>query len=128
MYLPALYYSYVFTNTVQAKVTEVIGNNNADDNTCIIRNQNSKLECSFTGVPTPTTLWHKGPKKTRVPIPGSNEKYVVTSQANKLVLTIRDVTDGDDDMYTCVATNTMNGMPVMDEQTIETKICSKHVK
>jgi len=51
----------------------------------------------------------------------------VTLQVNKLVQTIHNVTDGDDDMYTCVATNTMNGTLVMDNKTIETKICGKRI-
>ena len=85
------------------------------------------MECSFVGVPTPTVLWYKGTGDDSVAIPQSNENYTVTLQTNKYVLTIHDVTDGDNDMYTCVATNTINGMSVMDNKAIGTKICSKQI-
>ena len=74
-------------------------------NNCLIRNENTNLTCTVTGVPTPTVEWFRSINDKRVPIRPS-DKFTVMGD----ILIINMVTEDDADRYGCVGTNIVDGI------------------
>ena len=116
----------MFTDTVPATVTSLTGTGTGKK--CITRDQNSELTCTFGGVPTASPLWYKGTGNNKNPITRNDLDYVITRPSDTVtVLTIQDVTDGDNGKYGCEASNTVNGSAVTARKEIDFIICSKQI-
>ena len=117
----------IFINTVPAAVSSLTGI--GSDSTCIVSGEDSRLRCTYGGVPNPIPLWYKitgGDGTVRTDIPASDAKYVVTSISDtETELTIRNVASEDDVIYGCEATNTVNGTAMVGKMELDIDICSK---
>ena len=114
-----------FTDTEPAAVTSLTGTGTGER--CIVLGIDSMLTCTYTGIPTVTSLWYKGTGDDRVNIPLSNAEYVVdeTSSPQTTILTIRNVTSEDAGIYGCEATNSVNDSISTSSIEIEFVICSR---
>ena len=115
----------VFSDTEPAAVTSLTGTGTGER--CIVLGLDSILTCTYTGVPTVTTLWYKGTGDDRVNIPTSDIEYVVThtSATQTTQLTIRNVASDDAGIYGCEATNSVNGTTLSHSLEVDFVICSK---
>ena len=99
------------------------------DSTCVVSGEDSMLICTYDGLPNPVPLWYKGLKESRVDIPASDAKYVVTHISDtETELTIHNVASEDADTYGCEVTNTVNGSVMMNRMELDVVICSKQFK
>ena len=84
------------------------------------------LRCTYGGVPIPISLWYKGLGESRVDIPASDAKYVVTHTSDTVSeLTIHNVTSEDAGTYGCEVIITVNGSVMMNRMELDVVICSK---
>ena len=113
----------VFTDTEPAAVTSLTGTGTGGY--CITLGIDSRLTCTYTGVPTATPLWYKGPGDNRVNIPFSDIDYVVQTATQTTELIIRNVVSEDAGIYGCEATNSVSGTTSSSTLEIEFVICSK---
>ena len=120
-----MYNVFTDTESAAAVVTNLTGTGTSGK--CIVLGTDSILTCTYSGVPTPTTLWYRGTGDDRVNILVSDAEYVValTSVTQTTELTIRNVASEDAGIYGCEATNSVNEFTSTNGLEIETVICSK---
>ena len=113
----------VFTDTEPAAVTSLTGSGTGGR--CITLGIDSRLTCTYTGVPTATPLWYKFAGDDRANIPFSDIDYVVQTATQTTELIIRNVVSEDAGIYGCEATNFVNGTTSSHSVEMEFVICSK---
>ena len=120
-----MYNVFTDTESAAAAVTNLTGTGTSGK--CIVLGMDSTLTCTYSGVPTPTTLWYRGTGDDRVNILVSDAEYVVahTSVTQTTELTIRNVASEDAGIYGCEATNSVNEFTSTNGLEIESVICSK---
>ena len=113
----------VFADTEPAAVTSLTGTGTGRK--CIVLGEDSTLTCTYSGVPTAISSWHRvtGGAKGNALI--SDVKYVVTPGIGTTELLIRDVASEDAGTYSCVATNSVNGTTSSNGIDRDFIICSK---
>ena len=108
-------YHVILTEPVMVSDVTGVGNN------CLIRNENTNLTCTVTGVPTPTIEWFKSSNDDdRVTI-RSDDKFTVMGN----ILIINTVTDDDANRYGCTATNIVNGTERIDTAADIFSVCGE---
>ena len=113
----------VFTDTEPAAVTSLIGTGTGGK--CIVLGMDSTLTCTYTGVPTAVSSWHRVTGDDRGNPLISDVKYVVTPGTGTTELLIRNVASDDAGTYSCVATNSVNRTTSSNVLDIDFMICSK---
>ena len=83
------------------------------------------MTCTYTGVPTAISSWHRVTGDDRGDALTSDVKYVVTPGTGTTELLIRNVASEDAGKYSCVATNSVNGTTSSNVLDIDFIICSK---
>lgn len=63
--------------------------------------RDAKFHARVTGVPSPNILWHKNGHQ----ISNEGNKYKIRRDGEMCSLTIRDVSNDDAGLYSCIATN-----------------------
>ena len=120
-----MYNVFTDTESAAAAVTNLTGTGTSGK--CIVLGMDSTLTCTYSGVPTPITLWYMVTGDGRIDIPFSDAKYIITqtSVTQTTELTIRDVGSEDAGIYGCEATNSVNEFTSTNDLEIEFVICSK---
>ena len=89
-------------------------------NNCLIRNENTNLTCTVTGVPTPTIEWFRSINDNRETI-RPNDKFTVMGN----ILIINMVTNDDNGIYGCAGTNTIDGMEQTNFNSVLFTVCGE---
>jgi len=88
---------------------------------CLIRNENTNLTCTVTGVPTPTVEWFRSSNNDDRETITPNDKFTVMGN----ILIINMVTNDDNGIYGCIGTNTIDGVEKTNLNSVLFTVCSK---